>query len=64
MPDFLDTQTAAEWLKLDHKTLATWRYQGRGPRYYKFGRVVRYSADDLHKFIEESARCASQGGGA
>jgi predicted DNA-binding transcriptional regulator AlpA len=29
------------------KTLANWRSQGRGPKYHKIGKLIRYSTEDL-----------------
>jgi hypothetical protein len=45
---------AAERLSLSVATLRAWRLVGRGPRYVKFGRAVRYLVTDLEAFIAES----------
>jgi hypothetical protein len=45
----LNDEQAAEILKVKPKTLATWRSQGRGPRYRKSGRFVEYTP----RFIKE-----------
>lgn len=37
------------------KKLAEWRYERRGPDYYKFGRVVLYDLDELKAWIDASA---------
>lgn len=37
-------------------TLAMWRYEGKGPRYRKLGRVVVYALDEVEAWIEDSAR--------
>lgn len=34
-------------------TLQNMRCQGRGPRYFKFGRAVRYKRADLEAFMEQ-----------
>ncbi|MEN6442001.1 MAG: helix-turn-helix domain-containing protein [Syntrophobacter sp.] len=39
-------------LGIKEKTLANWRTQGRGPQFYKFGKVIRYALDDLQKWIQ------------
>lgn len=39
-------ELADRW-KLPPATLAQWASQGRGPRYAKFGRHVRYSISDV-----------------
>ena len=35
------------------QTLRNWRFQQTGPPYCKLGRMVRYSVDDLVRFMEE-----------
>lgn len=37
-------------------TLNQWRSQGRGPRYSKVGRSVRYSVADLDRYMADHAR--------
>lgn len=67
--DFLDTRRAADFLGLKKNTLDVWRLQGKGPRFVRFGRAVRYRLTDLENFIEanthehtsESAEVASVG---
>ena len=36
--------------------LRFWRVKGRGPRYLKIGRAVRYSPEDVEAFIRASVR--------
>jgi excisionase family DNA binding protein len=45
---FLDTIRAAEYVGLSRRTLEKMRTTGRGPRYRKHGRYVRYHIDDLN----------------
>ena len=33
-------------------TLATWRWQGRGPKYVKYGNRVLYQGADLNDWID------------
>ncbi|WP_404473585.1 hypothetical protein [Microbacterium aerolatum] len=40
------------------KKLAEWRYERRGPDYYKFGRVILYDVSELKEWIEASAMSA------
>lgn len=47
---------AAAHLRVSIKTLQSWRLQGKGPRFLKLGRCVRYKLDDLTRFLEASAR--------
>ena len=46
---------AARELGVSAAVLRSWRAHGRGPRFRKFGRAVRYLRDDLEIFIEASA---------
>ena len=48
-------------------TLATWRWQGRGPRYTKFGHRILYLGSDLNawldaRVVEPTIRTAGDGG--
>ena len=48
-------------------TLATWRWQGRGPRYTKFGHRILYLGADLNawldaRVVEPTIRTAEDGG--
>ena len=49
-----ETQVA-EQLGLSVATLRAWRHRGRGPRFLRFGRAVRYLPADLDEFIRTSA---------
>lgn len=64
-PQLVDTHKAAEYLGgLKPNTLEGWRVQGVGPRFFKIGRLVRYSVDDLDAYITAQSRCStSQAGG-
>ena len=50
----VDERRAAEILGLQVRTLQAWRVSGKGVRYVKIGRAVRYSLDDLDAFIAKS----------
>ncbi len=50
----LDCNPAADYLGLSPITLADWRVQGRGPRYVKLGRRVKYDIADLDDYIAEN----------
>lgn len=45
---------AAALIKKPERTLGQWRYEGRGPRYIKVGRDVRYRATDIEKWLDEN----------
>jgi predicted DNA-binding transcriptional regulator AlpA len=47
-------QEVAQRLSLSAATLRAWRLRGRGPRYVRFGRAVRYLASDVEQFVRES----------
>lgn len=55
----LTTTSAAEYLGMKSGTLEVWRVQGRGPRFLKLGRSVRYRAEDLDAFLNENARLST-----
>jgi excisionase family DNA binding protein len=46
---------AADHLGLSIATLRAWRHRGRGPRFVRFGRAVRYLRADLDAFIRACA---------
>lgn len=39
----------------DERPLALWRYEHKGPKYYKLGRKVVYSLDELEAWLAASA---------
>ncbi|MBX7531706.1 helix-turn-helix domain-containing protein [Qipengyuania sp. 1XM1-15A] len=47
----LNPVEAARFLALSPKTLARWRWAGKGPKYIKLGSAVRYSMDELAAFV-------------
>lgn len=47
MQKFMDQNEAGEYLGIAPKTLNKWRSLGKGPRYRKFGKAVRYAVSDL-----------------
>jgi excisionase family DNA binding protein len=49
------TEEAAEYLQVEPTTLEQWRWNGKGPRFIKMGRSVRYRISDLEAFIEGRA---------
>lgn len=44
---FLNPKQAGFYVGLSHRTLEAMRLEGRGPRWRKHGRHVRYHVDDL-----------------
>ncbi len=49
--NLLTPKQAAEYLQIKVQTLATWRNQGKGPKFCKVGRAVRYRPQDLETYI-------------
>ena len=45
----------SEYLGVPEATLAQWRYQGKGPRFFKVGKHVRYRKSDVDAWLEEQA---------
>lgn len=41
---------------LTKKGLAEWRYEHKGPRYRKLGRVIVYALDEIEAWLEASAK--------
>lgn len=55
---FFTSAEAAKFLRFSPATIATWRSDGRGPKYSKIGGAIRYKRDDLTLWAEtdESGR--------
>ena len=53
---FLNTDQAAFYVGLSRRTLEKMRRQGRGPRFRKHGRYVRYHITDLIEWSQSSGR--------
>jgi predicted DNA-binding transcriptional regulator AlpA len=45
---------AATVLGLSVATLRAWRHRGRGPKFVRFGRAVRYLTSELDDFVRRS----------
>jgi predicted DNA-binding transcriptional regulator AlpA len=52
----LDEQEVSRHLSVSVNTLRYWRVSGDGPNYVKLGRLVRYDAVALEKFILRNLR--------
>ncbi len=50
---FITEVEVSERTKIPLNTLRSWRYQRRGPKFRKLGRLVRYSILDLNSFMNE-----------
>lgn len=49
----LSTREAARRLGLAAGTLQNWRIRGQGPAFVRLGSAVRYSSEDLARFISQ-----------
>jgi len=46
---------AARW-NVTPATLSQWRWNGRGPRFFKMNKGVRYRLQDVERFEEQNIR--------
>lgn len=51
---FLSTHELAAILGIRRDTLAHWRCEGRGPKFMRVGRTVRYTHEDVERFLGRS----------
>lgn len=49
--DLIDPSTLSRELGIPERTLSQWRYLGRGPRYVRVGKYVRYSRPDVTSWL-------------
>jgi excisionase family DNA binding protein len=54
-PAALTERQVAEQLGLSVATLRAWRHRGKGPRFLRLGRSVRYLPADVDEFVRASA---------
>lgn len=47
----LGEKELAALLAVSRSTLQSWRYSGKGPRYIKVGRLIRYRSSDVDAFL-------------
>ncbi len=63
---FVGTPTVSDCLGVSEKTLEAWRREGKGPRFVKIGRFIRYPLSGLVGFVEgrtfTTTRQAKHGG--
>jgi predicted DNA-binding transcriptional regulator AlpA len=55
----LRTRLVARRLDTSERNLERMRLEGRGPRFVKIGRSVRYSADDVEAWIAAHAKSST-----
>ena len=54
--DLMDEARLAARLGVSRATLQSWRYAGRGPRYLKIGRLIRYREADVDAYLRAQLR--------
>ncbi|MCV7686176.1 helix-turn-helix domain-containing protein [Micrococcus luteus] len=56
MEDLMTPEGLSAYIGTPTTTLAHWRYVGKGPRFVKIGRSVRYRASDVAAWLEAQTR--------
>lgn len=51
LEELLTTEEAAFYLKCSEEHMARMRMQKRGPRFFKHGRIIRYTKTDLANWL-------------
>jgi excisionase family DNA binding protein len=46
-----DVDEASDYLGVSQATLRAWKRQGRGPTYFRAGKLLRYRRSDLEAWI-------------
>ncbi len=49
---YVSDREVSQLLGIARQTLCNWRFQQRGPRYVKNGRLVRYAMSDILAYME------------
>lgn len=55
----MSTADLAGLCKVATSTVRTWRYTGKGPPAYQFGKHIRYRLADVEAWMEEAKERAS-----
>jgi predicted DNA-binding transcriptional regulator AlpA len=51
-----NSEELSDFLGSTPGTLAQWRFHGKGPRFVKIGRNVRYRASDVNAWLDAQTR--------
>jgi predicted DNA-binding transcriptional regulator AlpA len=57
--NLLTTKQTADLLGLKFNSLEIWRLQGKGPKYRKIGRLVRYAESDILEYLDSQTRTST-----
>jgi hypothetical protein len=55
LPQMVTEKLAARQLSVSVAALRRWRAEGRGPRFTRLGRCLRYSVVELTRFVEQNS---------
>lgn len=56
MQRLLSRKELSELLGIPEPSIATWASEGKGPRYSRVGRHVRYRVADVERWLDEQAQ--------
>lgn len=59
MNAFINEIKLAELIGIKSSTLRKWRYEGKGPKFVKFGHRVMYNMADVEAYIQAQTRCST-----
>ena len=59
LDDFMSSDDVGHFFGLSPRTLERFRLEGRGPSYFKFGRIVRYRRAEVMKWAEAQLRTST-----
>ena len=59
--ELLLPEEAAELLRIPLSTLRIWRHRREGPAVVKVGRLLRYSRQDLERWVDSRREGAARG---
>lgn len=63
IPEYLTTQQAAKYLQVSTQWLEIGRVKGYGPKFIKFGRMVRYRRETIDDYLKaREVENTNQGG--
>ena len=51
-PEYLNTKQAAKYLQVSTQWLEIGRVKGYGPKFIKFGRMVRYRRETIDNYLQ------------
>lgn len=54
MPELLTSKEVARMLRVSESTLSRWRDSGTGPRFLTLGGIIRYTHEDVARYLDGS----------